>query len=117
VHVYSVHYTHLHHSGRRISQCLLYSTWVQEMDMQIAKKGNWARSCKPFKEPSNRFPARRAGTTTLFVLPARQGYIGWRNRLIGIDSWRAGTTNRVIVSGRQATCWRNRFVGIDWYDP
>jgi hypothetical protein len=31
-----------------------------------------ARICKPFKEPRNRFSAWRAGTTTLFVVPARQ---------------------------------------------
>jgi hypothetical protein len=31
-----------------------------------------ARICRPFKEPRNRFPAWRAGTTTLFVVPARQ---------------------------------------------
>jgi hypothetical protein len=31
-----------------------------------------ARICIPFMEPRNRFPARRAGTTTLFVVLARQ---------------------------------------------
>ncbi len=31
-----------------------------------------ARICRPFKEPRNRFPAWREGTTTLFVVPARQ---------------------------------------------
>jgi hypothetical protein len=31
-----------------------------------------ARICKPFKEPMNRFPAGLAGTTTLFVVQARQ---------------------------------------------
>ncbi len=30
------------------------------------------------KEPENRFPAWRAGLTTLFEGPP--GYIGWRNR-------------------------------------
>jgi hypothetical protein len=30
------------------------------------------RLCKPFKELRNRFPAWRAGTTTLFVVQARQ---------------------------------------------
>ncbi len=30
-----------------------------------------ARICKPFKEPRNRFPAWRAGTTTLFDVSAR----------------------------------------------
>ncbi len=29
-----------------------------------------ARICKPFKDPMNRFPAGRAGTTTLFVVQA-----------------------------------------------
>jgi hypothetical protein len=33
---------------------------------------NRARICKPYKEPSNRFPAWRVGTTTLLVVPARQ---------------------------------------------
>jgi hypothetical protein len=32
-----------------------------------------ARICKPFKEPRNRFPARRAGTTSLFDVPTSQG--------------------------------------------
>jgi hypothetical protein len=31
-----------------------------------------ARICEPFKVPWNRFPAWRTGTTTLFVVPARQ---------------------------------------------
>jgi hypothetical protein len=30
-----------------------------------------AQICKSFKEPRNRFPALRAGTTTLFYIPAR----------------------------------------------
>ncbi len=34
-------------------------------------KTPWARICKPFKEHRNRFPAWRAGTTTLLVVPAR----------------------------------------------
>ncbi len=39
------------------------------------------RICKPLKEPSNRFQARRANTTSLFVVLARQPtYAG------GIDS-------------------------------
>jgi len=33
---------------------------------------NRARICRPFKEPRNRFPAWRSGTTTLFVVLARQ---------------------------------------------
>jgi len=31
-----------------------------------------ARICRPFQEPRNRFPAWRAGTTTLFGAPGRQ---------------------------------------------
>ncbi len=31
-----------------------------------------ARICRPLKETRNRFPAWRAGTTTLFFVPARQ---------------------------------------------
>jgi hypothetical protein len=31
-----------------------------------------ARICKPFNESKNRFPAWRAGTTTLFDVPVRQ---------------------------------------------
>ncbi len=34
---------------------------------------NWARICKPFKEPRNRFPAWRADMTT--VVPTRQATI------------------------------------------
>ncbi len=34
-----------------------------------------ARICRPFKEPRNRFPAWRAGTTTLFVVPVRQATV------------------------------------------
>ncbi len=33
---------------------------------------SWDRICRPFKEPKNRFPACLAGTTTLYVVPARQ---------------------------------------------
>jgi hypothetical protein len=34
--------------------------------------------------PRHRFPAWRAGTTILFVEPARQAtYIGWQNRFLG----------------------------------
>ncbi len=42
-----------------------------------------ARTCKPFKEPRNRFRALPAGTTTLLDVPARQAFIGWRNRFLG----------------------------------
>jgi hypothetical protein len=40
-----------------------------------------ARICKLVKEPRNRFPAWRAGTTTLFDVPARQA-----TQAGGIDS-------------------------------
>jgi hypothetical protein len=33
---------------------------------------NWASICRTFQEPRNRFPAWRAGTTTLHVVQARQ---------------------------------------------
>ncbi len=51
----------------------------------------WARICKTFKEPRNRFPAWWAGTTTLFDVPARQSpnfYIFKepRDRCQGINS-------------------------------
>jgi hypothetical protein len=46
-----------------------------------------ARICKPVKEPRNRFPAWRAGTTTLFVLRAgrlhRLAESTPRNRFLG----------------------------------
>ncbi len=45
----------------------------------------WARICKPFKVPRNRFPVWQAGTTTPIW---RTGPLGWRNRFLGIDSWR-----------------------------
>ncbi len=37
----------------------------------VAFQTSWARICKPFKEPRNRFLAWWAGMTTLFVVPAR----------------------------------------------
>jgi hypothetical protein len=40
-----------------------------------------ARICIPLKEPRNRFPAWRAGTSTLFVVPARHA-----TQADGIDS-------------------------------
>jgi hypothetical protein len=47
-----------------------------------------ARICRPFKEPRNRFPAWRACTTTLFVVPARQatwvGGIGLSESIPGL---------------------------------
>jgi len=38
--------------------------------------------CTPFEKPKNQFPAWRAGTTTLYDVPALQAT--WA---IGIDSW------------------------------
>jgi hypothetical protein len=48
-------------------------------------RGIWdgirAQICKPFKEPMDRFPACRAGTTILSDVPARQA-----KKADGIDS-------------------------------
>ncbi len=48
----------------------------------------FVRSSRPFKEPRNRFPAWRACTTTLFVVPARQatwvGGIGLSESIPGL---------------------------------
>ncbi len=39
-------------------------------------------------EPRNRFSAWRAGTTTLYIRRTDPpGYLGWRNRFLGIDCW------------------------------
>jgi hypothetical protein len=38
----------------------------------LAYRPSRSRICKPVQEPRNRFPAWRAGTTTLLVVPARQ---------------------------------------------
>ncbi len=47
---------------------------------------SWARICKPFKEPKNRFPAWRSGTTILFDWrTGPPGYI--KNRLAESISW------------------------------
>jgi hypothetical protein len=47
-----------------------------------------ARICKPFKEPRNQFSAYLTG---LYDNPicstGPPGYIGWRNQILGIDSW------------------------------
>ncbi len=47
----------------------------------------WVRICRPIKEPRNRFPSWRAGTPTLFDVPARRAHglsesISW-NRFQG----------------------------------
>ncbi len=48
------------------------------------------RICKPFKEPRNRFSAWLAGKPVrqsyFFCRTGLAGYIGWRNRFLGIDS-------------------------------
>jgi hypothetical protein len=55
-----------------------------------------ARICKPFKEPRNRFSAWRAGTTTLFVVPACQATyriaesIPWNRFLGSINVYKYG---------------------------
>ncbi len=87
----------------------------------------WARICKPFQEPRNRFPAWRAGTTTLFVVPARHAiYAG------GIESSKSilsrlqirdeiqvvvkgSFTWRAIDSGYRLTCWRPTAIGVRLY--
>jgi hypothetical protein len=52
--------------------------------------------CRLFKEPRNGFPAWRAGTGT-----STRGYIGWRNQLVGIDSFAPQTfTNTGSVYSR-----------------
>ncbi len=48
---------------------------------------NRAHICSPFKEPRNRFPACRAVTTTLFVVPANRAMHRRADRFLGIDSW------------------------------
>ncbi len=46
---------------------------------------------KLFKEPRHRFPARRAGTTTLFVVPSRQATSAGGFDSFGIDFWAPST--------------------------
>ncbi len=46
--------------------------WASQYLISRWREVSWARICKPFKELSNRFPARRAGSTTLFVMLTRQ---------------------------------------------
>ncbi len=91
---------------------------------------NWARICKPFKEPRNRFPTWRAGVRQphLSYRPARLQYIGWRNRFLGcISVYKYGL--RVACGAGQSVMswaricklfkeprnrfqtWRNRFLG------
>jgi hypothetical protein len=44
--------------------------FLSQRQLELVK--HRARICIPFKEPGNRFQAWQAGTTTLFVVPARQ---------------------------------------------
>ncbi len=49
-------------------------------------KEDRARICRLLKKPRNLFPAWRAGTTTLFVVPARQAtQAGWIDSLESIS--------------------------------
>ncbi len=63
-----------------------------------------ARFCKPpFKVPRNRYPAWRTGTTTLFVIPARQVTL---HRLAESIPW-----NRFLGSLKvYGLCFRRGFV-------
>jgi hypothetical protein len=57
-----------------------------------------------FLGAQDRFPAWRAGTTTLFDVP---GYIDWRNRFLGIDS--LGSLN-VYNSGSGQKCEKSEWI-------
>jgi hypothetical protein len=66
-----------------------------------------ARICKPFKEPRNRFPAWRDGTTTLFdiPIPARQATysrptdsITWNQFLGSVNVYNLGLYIRLQLS-------------------
>jgi hypothetical protein len=46
--------------------------WGQGVGIGLSYLPARARICRPFMEPKNRFSGWRAGTTTLFVVPARQ---------------------------------------------
>jgi hypothetical protein len=47
---------------------------LESTEFVVSSNSDWirARICEPFMEPRNRFPAWRAGSTTLFVVPACQ---------------------------------------------
>jgi hypothetical protein len=65
--------------------------WIRSMTLSLAslyicrvtRFVAWARISKPFKGPRNRFPACRAGTTSLFWRTGSPGYKGRRNRFLG----------------------------------
>jgi hypothetical protein len=67
----------------RVCLYLRYLGWICSKYQPIFQRLYWARVCKPFMKPRNWFPARRAGTTTLFDAPARQS----RNRSLESISW------------------------------
>ncbi len=92
----------LHTSTNTPRQCtfkkMRISATLQERAVWVLKEADptfqnvmdpdltWARICEPFKEPRNRFPAWRAGTTTIFDVPAgqaKQAGIDSLNRFLG----------------------------------
>ncbi len=89
-----------------------------------------ARTCKPFKEPRNRFPSWRSGTTTLFVGPARQttkaGGIDFSESIPGLHKRlqiRALGRTGIRQIGVEPALhklyigWPNRFLRIDSWAP
>ncbi len=66
----------------------IHKIWPLRINRFLLLRAGWARICKHFKEPRNRFPAWRACTTTPFVVltRTRTGYKGWQipgNRFMG----------------------------------
>jgi hypothetical protein len=61
---------------------------------------------KPFKEPRNRFPGWRAGTTTLYNdVPARQATVHrLAKRFLGIDSLGSLNVYKLGTGHRGGTC-------------
>jgi hypothetical protein len=51
--------------------CLYVSACIHSM-YQCKRINLLSLYLRPFKEPRNRFPAWRVGTTTLHIVPARQ---------------------------------------------
>jgi hypothetical protein len=62
-----------------------------------------ARIFRPFKKPKNRFPAWRAGTTTLFVVPARQAT--WAGEIDSSESI-PGLHKRLQMRALAYVAWR-----------
>ncbi len=61
-----------------LAMILVYYCLRNKYRKKYIEETNWARICRTFKEPRNRFPAWRAGPTTLHVVPARQAtWAGW----------------------------------------